>query len=92
MQQAHSDKAAASRYREVYAAWQADPAGCWADQAKAIDWIEAPKTVFDPAQGAYGRWFVDGVCNTCFNAVDRHAATRPDQAAIIYDSPVTGTT
>ena len=32
----------------------------------------------------YGRWFVDGVCNTCFNAVDRHvAAGRAGQAAII---------
>ncbi|MBL8567839.1 MAG: propionyl-CoA synthetase [Phreatobacter sp.] len=80
-----------SRYPRVYAEWQADPVAFWAEQAKAIDWVTPPKTVFDPGQGAYGRWFVDGVCNTCFNAVDRHAASRPDQAAIIYDSPVTGT-
>jgi propionyl-CoA synthetase len=87
---APSDAKALSRYPEVYAAWQADPVAFWAEQAKAIDWVTPPKTVFDASQGAYGRWFVDGVCNTCFNAVDRHAASRPDQAAIIYDSPVTG--
>src|SRR5213076_3119653 len=33
-----------------------------------------------------------GVLNTCFNAVDRHVAGgRADQAALVYDSPVTGT-
>ncbi|AVO45704.1 propionyl-CoA synthetase [Phreatobacter cathodiphilus] len=85
------DARAPSRYGEVYAAWKADPAGFWGEQAKAVDWITPPRAVFDPDQGAYGRWFVGGVCNTCHNAVDRHAASRPDQAAIIYDSPVTGT-
>jgi propionyl-CoA synthetase len=85
------DARAPSRYGEVYAAWKADPAGFWGEQAKAVDWITPPEKVFDPTQGAYGRWFVGGICNTCHNAVDRHAASRPDQAAIIYDSPVTGT-
>ena len=33
-----------------------------------------------------------GGLNTCFNAVDRHVANgRGEQAAIIYDSPITGT-
>jgi propionyl-CoA synthetase len=42
--------------------------------------------------GVYGRWFVDGVCNTCFNAVDRHVAKgRGGETALIYDSPVTNT-
>ncbi len=85
------DARAPSRYGEVYAAWKADPTGFWGEQAQAIDWVTPPQAVFDPAQGAYGRWFVGGVCNTCHNAVDRHAASRPDQAAIIYDSPVAGT-
>jgi propionyl-CoA synthetase len=81
-----------SRYHEVYARWQRDPQGFWGEAAAAIDWIEKPKTIFDPKQGVYGRWFPDGVCNTCFNAVDRHVeAGRGAQAAIVYDSPVTGT-
>ncbi|BBF94612.1 propionyl-CoA synthetase [Blastochloris tepida] len=84
--------AATSRYAEVYAAWKADPQRFWGEAAKAIDWYEAPKTVFDPNAGVYGRWFTDGVCNTCYNAIDRHvAAGRGEQTAIIYDSPVTGT-
>ncbi|TVR06288.1 MAG: propionyl-CoA synthetase [Salinarimonadaceae bacterium] len=79
-----------SAYAKLYAGWRADPEAFWAQAAEAIDWIEAPKSIFDRNAGVYGRWFVDGVCNTCHNAVDRHVATRGDQAAIIYDSPMTG--
>ncbi len=80
-----------SRYPEIYARWQRDPLGFWGEAANVIDWIEKPKTVFDPSAGVYGRWYPDGVCNTCYNAVDRHVeAGRGTQAAIIYDSPVTG--
>jgi propionyl-CoA synthetase len=81
-----------SRYAEVYARWQRDPTGFWAEAAQEIDWIEPPKQVFDPSAGVYGRWFTGGVCNTCWNAVDRHVlAGRADQPAVIYDSPLAGT-
>jgi propionyl-CoA synthetase len=81
-----------SRYHEVYARWQRDPQGFWGEAAQAIDWIEPPKQVFDAEAGVYGRWFVGGVCNTCWNAVDRHVmGGRGDQPAIIYDSPLAGT-
>jgi propionyl-CoA synthetase len=80
-----------SRYHDIYARWQRDPFGFWGEAAGDIDWFEKPKKVFDPAAGVYGRWFVGGVCNTCFNAVDRHVnAGRGEQAAIIYDSPLAG--
>ncbi|WP_424970687.1 propionyl-CoA synthetase [Dinoroseobacter sp. S76] len=79
-------------YAEAYAQWQADPEGFWAEAAQEIDWITPPSRAFDPEQGTYGRWFPDGVCNTCWNAVDRHvAAGHGDRQALIYDSPVTET-
>ena len=85
-------EARTSRYHEVYARWRRDPEGFWAEAAREIDWIEPPKKIFDPEAGVYGRWFVDGKCNTCWNAVDRHVmAGRADQPAIIYDSPLAGT-
>jgi propionyl-CoA synthetase len=80
-----------SRYHDVYADWQRDAEAFWGKAAEEIDWARRWNKVFDPDQGVYGRWFVGAECNTCHNCVDRHAATRPDQAAIIYDSPVTGT-
>ncbi len=81
----------ASRYAEVYAGWRRDPEGFWREAAKAIDWIEPPRAIFDPQAGLYGRWFPDATLNACFNCVDRHiAAGRGEQSAIIYDAPVIG--
>ena len=84
--------ALSSRYHDVYARWQRDPEGFWREAAEAIDWYEKPVETFDPDAGIYGRWFTGGVCNTCWNALDRHVlAGRNDQPALIYDSPVTNT-
>ncbi len=81
----------ASAWRDTYEAWQRDPQGFWAEAAREIDWIEPPRRIFDPDAGVYGHWFPDAVCNTCYNAVDRHVRTgRGAQPAVIYDSPVTG--
>jgi propionyl-CoA synthetase len=81
-----------SRYPELYARWQRDPEGFWAEAAQEIDWISPAERIFSPDEGVYGRWFSGAVCNTCWNAVDRHVLSgRAEQPAIIYDSPVTGT-
>src|SRR5580698_9018646 len=80
-----------SRYAESYAQWKADPQAWWAEAAQAIDWYRRPERIFDRLQGVYGRWFPDATCNTCFNALDRHvAAGRGAQAALLYDSPLSG--
>ncbi|MBB4198482.1 propionyl-CoA synthetase [Rhodoblastus sphagnicola] len=81
----------ASQYQDVYRSWKDKPFEFWGEAAKQVDWIKPPKTVFDPEAGVYGRWFPDGTLNTCYNAVDRHVKNgRAEQAALIYDSPVTG--
>jgi propionyl-CoA synthetase len=80
-----------SRYHEVYERWKRDPEGFWAEAARDIDWFEQPTKIFDATQGVYGRWFTGGVSNTAYNCLDRHVANgRGDQAAMIFDSPVTG--
>ena len=79
-------------YREVYKAWQDDPEGFWMTAAEEIDWIKAPSKALDDSGAPFYRWFADAVCNTCWNAVDRHVEKgRGGQTAIIYDSPVTET-
>ena len=68
-----------------------DPNGFWADAAEAVDWTRKPTTVLDDGNAPFVKWFPDGELNTCHNALDRHvAAGRGDQAALIYDSPMTG--
>ncbi len=77
-------------YKDVYGAWANDPEGWWLEQAKAIDWETPPKkALYDRGNHSF-EWFAEAQVNTCWNAVDRHVATRGDQAAIIYDSPITG--
>jgi len=81
-----------SRYAHEFGRSLSDPAGFWADAAKNIDWYQPPSVVLDDSNPPFYRWFPDGVLNTCFNAVDRHVRDgRGEQAALIYDSPVTGT-
>lgn len=80
-----------STYWDVYKLWQRNPDAFWAEAAKAVDWFKPADRVFDASEGAYGRWFVGATCNAAYNCLDRHvAAGRGQQAAIIYDSPVTG--
>ncbi|MGD8766532.1 MAG: propionyl-CoA synthetase [Methyloceanibacter sp.] len=79
-------------YKATYEAWATDPRAFWAQAAEALDWITPPQTVLDDRGAPIFAWYPDGVMNTCWNAIDRHvAAGRGAQAAIIYDSPVTGT-
>ncbi|MCW5684046.1 MAG: propionyl-CoA synthetase [Pseudolabrys sp.] len=83
--------ATTSRYAETYAQALRDPEGFWAEAARAIDWYEPAKKVFDASQGIYGRWYAGAVCNTCYNALDRHVANgRANQTALIHDSAFTG--
>ncbi|PLX35567.1 MAG: propionyl-CoA synthetase [Hyphomicrobiales bacterium] len=80
-----------SHYGEVYQSWKDDPQTFWAKAAEGIDWSKPWDKVFDESQGVYGRWFTGAKCNTAYNCLDRHVAGgRAEQAALIYDSPVTG--
>ncbi len=80
-----------SDYHKTYAEWKSDPEGFWQAEATAIDWYKPADKVFDPDAGVHGHWFVGAQCNTCYNCLDRQIeAGRGEQAAIIYDSPITG--
>lgn len=82
-----------STYDDVYTRSIADPKAFWADVASGVDWYKPWDTVLDDRRAPFSRWFVGGQINTCFNAVDRHVDRgRGEQPALIYDSPMTGTT
>ncbi len=79
-------------YEEVFKRSIEDPNRFWAEAAEAITWSKKWDKVLDDSNPPFYRWFTGGELNTCYNAVDRHVeAGRGDQAAIIYDSPVTDT-
>ncbi len=79
-------------YAEVYRRSLSDPEGFWGEAAQGIDWDKPWEKVLDASAPPLYRWFRGARLNTCYNAVDRHVENgRADQAALIYDSPVTGT-
>lgn len=81
-----------SDYQTAYARSLDDPEAFWAEAARDISWFKRWDRVLDESEPPFSRWYVGGVLNTCYNAVDRHVERgRGKQRALIYDSPVTGT-
>ncbi len=79
-------------YDDIYRRSRECPDEFWAAAAASIDWYEPWTQVLDQSNPPFYRWFSGGTLNTCHNALDRHvSAGRGDQAALIYDSAVTGT-
>jgi propionyl-CoA synthetase len=61
----------------------------WGEQAKMIHWHKPFEKVLDFSRPPFAKWFVGGLTNLCYNAIDRHLATRGDQKALIYISTET---
>ncbi len=81
-----------NRYEDAYRRSIDDPEGFWADAARAIAWTKPWDKVLDDSNRPFYRWFAGAQLNTCYNALDLHIEEgRGEQAALIYDSPVTDT-
>lgn len=79
-----------STYEELYAQSINNKEQFWLEAARDIHWDQFPATAVDADKPPFYRWFPDGRTNACYNAVDLHVENgRAEQAAIIYDSPVT---
>ncbi len=81
------------RYQEIYDRSINDPEGFWGDAATEIHWYKKWDRVLNRMNPPFYKWFEGGETNTCYNALDRHVENgRGEQAALIYDSPVTNST
>ena len=61
----------------------------WAEQAELIDWHKPFSKTLDFSNPPFAKWFVGGETNLCYNAVDRHAAKRPNDRALVFISTET---
>ncbi len=78
-------------YEAVYQRSLDDPNGFWGEIAEDIHWDKKWDKVLDDSNAPFYRWFMGGVLNTCYNALDLHVERgRAEQLALVYDSPVTG--
>lgn len=86
---------AAADYNQVYQQSLQHPEEFWLSAASQVHWFRPPTKALplEDAEQNTVPWFADGTLNSCYNAVDLHVAQGyGEQTAIIYDSPVTGTT
>jgi len=78
-------------YSEQYRISLDDPDRFWGEVAANLSWTKSWDKVLDTSNAPFYEWFTGGEINTCYNALDRHCESgRGEQAALIYDSPVTG--
>ncbi len=63
----------------------------WTEEAQRIHWHRPFDQVLDFSKPPFAKWFVGGLTNLCYNAVDRHLDSRGNQAALVYISTETGT-
>jgi propionyl-CoA synthetase len=77
-------------YKDFYTRSIEEREAFWADEANAIHWHRPWERVLDYSRPPFARWFVGGLTNLCYNAVDRHLATRGKQKALVYISSETG--
>ncbi len=73
-------------YKKFYDHSIAQPDAFWTEQAARIDWVKPFKKVCDFSKPPFAKWFVGGETNLCYNAIDRHLATRADQNALVWIS------
>lgn len=66
-----------------------NPDAFWGEQARLIDWHQPYTQTLDFSRPPFAKWFVGGLTNLCYNAVDRHAAKRPNDRALVYISTET---
>ncbi|ANG63124.1 propionyl-CoA synthetase [Marinobacterium aestuarii] len=79
-------------YQAEYARSIEDPQAFWGDKAAALKWFRVPQQILSRDENGVERWFADGELNTCYLALDVHIEQgRGEQAALIFDSPVTST-
>ncbi len=76
-------------YKEFHRRSIEQPDAFWSEQAQLIDWHKPFDQVCDYSRPPFAKWFVGGQTNLCYNAVDRHAKTRPNDNALIFISTET---
>ena len=76
-------------YKEFHKRSIEQPESFWGELAGLIHWNKPVQKVMDYSRPPFVKWFVGGETNLCYNAVDRHAETHPNQRALIYISTET---
>ena len=80
-------------YQQEFESARDNPEAFWKDKSEALEWFKPPQNILiSKISMTFTIGFADGEMNTAYMALDYHVENgRADQAALIYDSPVTDT-
>jgi propionyl-CoA synthetase len=73
-------------YKAFYRRSIDDRDGFWRDESRLVHWHKPFTRVLDYSRPPFAKWFVGGETNLCYNAIDRHLATRGEQNALVWIS------
>lgn len=74
------------KYEQLHQLSLEDPTKFWEPIAENIHWYKKWDKVLDDSNAPFYKWFVGGITNTCYNAVDRWAEKFPEKPAYIWYS------
>jgi propionyl-CoA synthetase len=77
-------------YRDFHRRSLAERDAFWAEEAQLVHWQRPFQKLLDYARPPFARWFVGGETNLCYNALDRHLASRAEQTALVWISTEVG--
>ena len=72
-------------YRKMHERALQDPEGFWGEQAKMLDWFEAPKRTLE-WNLPHAKWFVGGKLNVSYNCLDRHLEENANKPALLWEA------
>lgn len=74
-------------YKRAHAQSIADVGSFWSKEAKErLHWYSPfEQSLSGDFHAGDTTWFAGGKLNACYNAVDRHALTKPEQTAIVFE-------
>ncbi|XP_046399765.1 acyl-CoA synthetase short-chain family member 3, mitochondrial [Ischnura elegans] len=78
------------KYDEEFKLSMENPAQFWSQVGRRLSWFKPWDKILDDSDPPFTKWFVGGMLNACYNAVDRHVENGlGERVALIHDSPVT---
>lgn len=78
-------------YQSFYEQSIRDKESFWKQQSQLVPWFTEPESILSQTDKGFYRWYADGKINMSFACLDWQIELgRGDQAALIYDSPVSG--
>ena len=72
-------------YRELYREAAENPEAFWAEQAKLLEWFQAPKQTLE-WNPPHAKWFLGGKLNVSYNCLDRHLEKNANKPALMWEA------